>query len=211
MQVAQGALRHGALYDLLDREHSETDIRSTTVQRLAAKFEVDAAQAQRVGRVACAAAAPAARGRQRRGAGAPRAQAWLGRAAARDRQPASRTATTTSTAPTSWTTPTRPASRMTELHRLSLLVLGHRGKLRKLEADYLDDELLRPPAAVPAAGGRPLPRAARSRPEGPAVAGRRPRGHAGGAARVGQGLSAVGSPAARGSRRPGRRRPGPWR
>jgi exopolyphosphatase/guanosine-5'-triphosphate,3'-diphosphate pyrophosphatase len=28
------------------------------------------------------------------------------------------------------------------LHRLSLLVLGHRGKLRKLGAEYLEDELL---------------------------------------------------------------------
>ncbi|MDB5942140.1 MAG: ppx, partial [Ramlibacter sp.] len=52
MEAAQGALRHGVLYDLLDREHSETDIRSTTVQRLATKFGADAAQAQRVGQVA---------------------------------------------------------------------------------------------------------------------------------------------------------------
>ena len=85
MQVAQGALRHGALFDMLDREHSETDIRSTTVQRLAAKFEADAVQAQRVGRVGCALLRQLRQGDSR--TGAPRAQAWLGRAAARDRQP----------------------------------------------------------------------------------------------------------------------------
>ncbi|HMA09973.1 MAG TPA: exopolyphosphatase, partial [Ramlibacter sp.] len=53
MQVAQGALRHGVLYDMLDREHGETDIRSTTVQRLASTFGADAEQARRVGQVAC--------------------------------------------------------------------------------------------------------------------------------------------------------------
>ncbi|HSI47859.1 MAG TPA: exopolyphosphatase, partial [Ideonella sp.] len=31
MQAAQGALRHGVLYDLLDREQGETDVRSSTV------------------------------------------------------------------------------------------------------------------------------------------------------------------------------------
>jgi exopolyphosphatase/guanosine-5'-triphosphate,3'-diphosphate pyrophosphatase len=40
------------LYDLLDREQDLTDLRSTTVQRLASKFNADAAQAQRVSKVA---------------------------------------------------------------------------------------------------------------------------------------------------------------
>ena len=31
---------------------------------------------------------------------------------------------------------------LTELHRLGLLVLGHRGKLRKLEADFEDEVLV---------------------------------------------------------------------
>ncbi|MEP6790665.1 MAG: exopolyphosphatase, partial [Ramlibacter sp.] len=52
LHAAQGALRHGVLYDLLDREHGDTDIRSASVQRVAAKFGVDAAQALRVGKVA---------------------------------------------------------------------------------------------------------------------------------------------------------------
>ena len=52
MQAAQGALRHGVLYDLLDREQMQADVRLATVQRLANKFETDTAQAQRVGKVA---------------------------------------------------------------------------------------------------------------------------------------------------------------
>ena len=52
MEAAQSALRHGVLYDLLDREQDLTDLRSTTVQRLAKKFSTDTAQAQRVSKVA---------------------------------------------------------------------------------------------------------------------------------------------------------------
>jgi exopolyphosphatase/guanosine-5'-triphosphate,3'-diphosphate pyrophosphatase len=99
LHSAQGALRHGALYDLLDREHSETDIRSTTVQRLATKFDVDVAQAQRVGTVASQLL------RQLRSSAS-----WAGPPSCTRSAARSRTATTTSTAPTSWTTPTRPAS-----------------------------------------------------------------------------------------------------
>jgi exopolyphosphatase/guanosine-5'-triphosphate,3'-diphosphate pyrophosphatase len=52
MHVAQGALRHGALYDLLDREQEQTDQRHASVTRLASKFSVDQTQAQRVSKAA---------------------------------------------------------------------------------------------------------------------------------------------------------------
>jgi exopolyphosphatase/guanosine-5'-triphosphate,3'-diphosphate pyrophosphatase len=45
---AQGALRQGVLYDLIDREHDATDMRTATVYRLAEQFGVDASQARRV-------------------------------------------------------------------------------------------------------------------------------------------------------------------
>jgi exopolyphosphatase/guanosine-5'-triphosphate,3'-diphosphate pyrophosphatase len=45
---AQGALRQGVLYDLIDREHDATDMRTATVFRLAEQFGVDTAQARRV-------------------------------------------------------------------------------------------------------------------------------------------------------------------
>ncbi|NTV87512.1 MAG: exopolyphosphatase, partial [Burkholderiaceae bacterium] len=52
MHAAEGALRHGALYDMLDREHIQTDMRATTVQRLASRFDIDAVHALRVSQVA---------------------------------------------------------------------------------------------------------------------------------------------------------------
>ena len=52
LHVAQGALRHGVLFEMVEREDHNTDTRDLSVQRLALKFGVDAAQAQRVGQVA---------------------------------------------------------------------------------------------------------------------------------------------------------------
>ncbi|WP_295977088.1 Ppx/GppA family phosphatase, partial [uncultured Variovorax sp.] len=65
MKVAQGALRHGVLYELLERDESVADMRTTTVARLANRFAVDPEQARRVGETAAALfvqLAPAARG-----------------------------------------------------------------------------------------------------------------------------------------------------
>jgi exopolyphosphatase/guanosine-5'-triphosphate,3'-diphosphate pyrophosphatase len=104
------------------------------------RFAVDAAQASASAKPwPVRAAAPAALRRQHGEPLRPRtAQAGLGGAAARDRQRRFRTATITSTAPTSSTTPTLPASRQ-RAACLGQLVLGHRGKLRKLEARSDDD------------------------------------------------------------------------
>ena len=48
MQAAKGALRHGVMFDLLGREHTTTDVREQTVQRLQLRFGCDALQALRV-------------------------------------------------------------------------------------------------------------------------------------------------------------------
>ena len=48
LHISDGALRQGVLYDLLDRELDETDTRAATVQRLAKGFGVDLQQAARV-------------------------------------------------------------------------------------------------------------------------------------------------------------------
>ncbi|RZJ25523.1 MAG: exopolyphosphatase, partial [Haliea sp.] len=139
MQAAQGALRHGVLYDLLDREHGETDLRSTTVLRLSTKFAADAAQAQRVGHVAChllrqlrpAGAEPAVeRARNERKLG------W----AAQLHEIGSRISHSDYHKHGAYILDNAdaPGFAQPELHRLSLLVLGHRGKLRKLDADFND-------------------------------------------------------------------------
>ena len=139
MQAAQGALRHGVLYDLLDREQVETDVRSSTVGRLAAKFGVDTLQAQRVGRVACqllrqlrASDVPSDLARHERKLGWAAQLHEIGSAISHsDYHKHGAYILDNADA---------PGFALPELHRLGLLVLGHRGKLRKLEADF-DDEL----------------------------------------------------------------------
>ncbi|HSV80986.1 MAG TPA: exopolyphosphatase [Ramlibacter sp.] len=137
MQAAQGALRHGALYDMLDREHADTDVRNTTVQRLATKFAVDAAQAGRVARVAGQLLAQLLAGGsaddlQRHG----RKLAW----AAQLHEIGSLISHSDSHKHGAYILDNAdaPGFSQSELHRLGLLVLGHRGKLRKLDADFSD-------------------------------------------------------------------------
>ena len=137
MHAAQGALRHGVLFDLLDREHGETDLRSSTVQRLAAKFGVDQPQAARVGKVASvllrqlrAGDQPADLDRQQRKLG------W----AAQLHEIGSQISHSDYHKHGAYILDNADAAGFAqpELHRLSLLVLGHRGKLRKLDADFED-------------------------------------------------------------------------
>jgi exopolyphosphatase / guanosine-5'-triphosphate,3'-diphosphate pyrophosphatase len=54
MMPAEGALRHGVLYDLLDRESGHVDIRNASVLRLANNFNINNSQANRVSKIAAA-------------------------------------------------------------------------------------------------------------------------------------------------------------
>lgn len=141
MAAAEGALRHGALYDMLDREHIQTDMRATTVQRLATKFEVDAPQATRVSRVAAdlfRQMTPDMPADQR-----DRLERKLDWAATLHEIGAQIShsdyhkhgAYILGNADA-------PGFALSELHRLSQLVLGHRGKLRKLDADFEDAQFV---------------------------------------------------------------------
>lgn len=137
MEAAEGALRHGVLYDLLDREQDLTDLRSTAVQRLASKFNADAVQAQRVSRVsvhlflmACTGMPRAEPGRyQRKLEWAAQLHEIGSQISHSDYHKHGAYILDNADA---------PGFALPELHRLSLLVLGHRGKLRKLEADFED-------------------------------------------------------------------------
>ena len=139
LHPADGALRHGVLYDLLDRELPDTDVRSTTVARLAAKFDVDGTQAERVSRVACDLL------RELRATDRPEDIARHARKldwAARLHEVGSLISHSDYHKHGAYILDNAdaPGFAQPELHRLSLLVLGHRGKLRKLEANF-DDEL----------------------------------------------------------------------
>jgi exopolyphosphatase/guanosine-5'-triphosphate,3'-diphosphate pyrophosphatase len=52
LNVAKGALRHGLLYDMLARDNDMVDLRNSSVQRLAKKFQVDEVHANTVADVA---------------------------------------------------------------------------------------------------------------------------------------------------------------
>lgn len=133
MQVAQGALRQGALYDLLDREQPETDLRNSTVQGLLHSFTVDRIHAERVARTACALfeqASPAHPGTALRKLG------W----AAHLHEIGCRISHSDYHRHGAYILDNTDVAGFAqhELHRLGSLVLGHRGKVRKLEADLND-------------------------------------------------------------------------
>ncbi len=137
MQVAQGALRHGALYDLLDRAHEQTDLRSTSVNRLAKKFNVNITQSRRVSRVArhsLQQLMPEASPDQ--ASSSMRKLDW----AAQLHEIGSLISHSDYHKHGAYILDNAdvPGFSMQELHRLGLLVLGHRGKLRKLDVDFDD-------------------------------------------------------------------------
>lgn len=137
MQAAQGALRHGVLYDLVDRDEDLTDVRATSVQRLAHNFNTDRVQAERLSKVAqhlfMLAGTALPRGQS---AGLKRELAW----AAQLHEVGSQVSHNYYHKHGAYILDhaDAPGFAVHEMHRLSLLVLGHRGKLRKLEADFED-------------------------------------------------------------------------
>lgn len=137
MHVAQGALRHGALYDLLDREHEQSDQRSSSVQRLARSFNADPTQAQRVSRVARHLLQQLVQDRD-----LPELERHLRKLAwaAQLHEIGSAISHSDYHKHGAYILDNADAAgfTMNELHRLSQLVLGHRGKLRKLDLQ-LDD------------------------------------------------------------------------
>lgn len=134
MHVSVGALRQGVLHDLLKRQQPTTDIRSQTVNKLMEKFQADAAQAARVERTALALyrqlPQPDAVLQERR----ERKLRWAARLHEIGKH-------------ISYSNYHRhgayivdhaeaPGFALAELHHLSQLVLGHRGKLHKLDIDW---------------------------------------------------------------------------
>ena len=145
MQAAQGALRHGVLYDLIDREQDQTDVRSVTVARLAAKFDTDTAQAKRISQVVCQLLKQTSAGQSaKESVRTQRELHW----AAQLHEIGSQISHSDYHKHGAYILDNAdaPGFAVPELHRLSQLVLGHRGKLRKLELNPDDrafiDQLL---------------------------------------------------------------------
>ena len=137
LHAAQGALRHGAMYDLVDRAQDLTDLRSKTVQRLGVRFAADAAQALRVGKVSNSLFQMAGAGLTNGDtARAERKLNW----AAHLHEIGTHISHSEYHKHGAYILDNvdAPGFALSELHRLSQLVLGHRGKLRKLDADFED-------------------------------------------------------------------------
>ncbi len=139
MHAAQGALRHGALYDLIDREGTH-DVRSSMVDSLAQRFGVDKLQADRVSKTAQAvltslmgdAVGDHEGDRQR----LFKKLHW----ACQVHETGMRISHSDYHKHGAYILDNTdlPGFTLDELHRLSQLVLGHRGKLRKLESELED-------------------------------------------------------------------------
>ena len=136
MHVARGALRHGALYDLLDREAPQANLRSHTVQSLTRKFDVDLVHAERVSHTARQLLAMLHEGPQEQLERFENKLVW----AAQLHEIGSHISHNDQHKHGAYILDNAdaPGFSLPELHRLSLLVLGHRGKLRKLDADFTD-------------------------------------------------------------------------
>jgi len=137
MLPAQGALRQGALYDLIDRETVEGDVRERTVRWLAERFSVDPGQAERVSTVATALFAQIAADDPLAGRYSQKL-AW----AARLHEIGTHISHDRSYHHGAYILDNvdAPGFSLAELHRMSQLVLGQRGKLKKME-ESLGDEL----------------------------------------------------------------------
>ena len=137
MLPTQGALRQGALYDLIDRESQGGDVRERTVNWLSDRFSVDPAQAQRVSEVSMALFAQVAASNDLNERYSQKL-AWaarlheIGTHISHDRSYHHGAYILDNVDARGFSIP--------ELHRMSQLVLGQRGKLRKLEQS-LNDEL----------------------------------------------------------------------
>jgi exopolyphosphatase/guanosine-5'-triphosphate,3'-diphosphate pyrophosphatase len=138
LQQASGGLRHGLLQDMLGDGQQHADLRDHSVARLAAKFGADAEHGRRVGRVANQLfkniAADLADTR------VVRKLTW----AAQLHEIGSHISHSDYHKHGAYILDNTDALgfALTELHRLSMLVLGHRGKLKKLEADFDDERFI---------------------------------------------------------------------
>ncbi len=132
-------LRHGVLHDMLNRDSVAEDVRQQSVQRLALRFGVDALQAQRVQHAAQALFAQIRESVSDEVEQRERHWNKLGWAAQMHELGAliSHSDCHKHSAYIIENADVLGFSQ-NQLHRLSLLVLGHKGKLRKLEADFSD-------------------------------------------------------------------------
>lgn len=139
IRAVDTGLRHGVLHDLVGRDTITGDIRGQSMERLARRFDVDTQQAQRVQVAAegffeglLSSMPDSIEQRQRH----QRKLNW----ACQLHEIGALISHSDCHKHSAYIVETADVLGFSnnELHRLSLLILGHRGKLRKLEADFED-------------------------------------------------------------------------
>jgi exopolyphosphatase / guanosine-5'-triphosphate,3'-diphosphate pyrophosphatase len=144
MQHAAGGLRHGLICDILGTNDTDSDLCSKSVQRLAQKFGVDIAHGERVSQVATQflrqLLGPDLASTDPVHGNSLRKLQW----AAQLHEVGRRIAHSDYHKHGAYILDNADAAgfALSDMHRLSLLVLGHRGKLRKLEGALEVDELV---------------------------------------------------------------------
>lgn len=139
LRAMDTGLRHGVLHDLVGRDSGTADIRSQSIERLAFRFEADAEQVQRVQMASShffddllPSVQDSLEQRQRH----QRKLRWAGQL----HEVGTLISHSDSHKHSAYIVENADVLGFSnnELHRLSLLVLGHKGKLRKLDADFDD-------------------------------------------------------------------------
>jgi exopolyphosphatase / guanosine-5'-triphosphate,3'-diphosphate pyrophosphatase len=140
--VAKGALRHGLLYDMMAEEDSAEDLRDASIMHLMNRFSVNKAHARNIAKVAMGffdALLPSLEVHEDTPHESSRLRQILGWAALSHEIGTSISHSESQKHGAYILDHTELMGfAQSELHRLSLLVLGHCGKLRKLDADFND-------------------------------------------------------------------------
>jgi len=138
MRLALGGLRHGVLYRLIGNPSDPTDIRDKSVHRLATNFGTDSAHGLRVSKVALHLFSQLQADPMTERPG--RKLGW----AAQLHEIGSRISHSDYHKHGAYILGNSDAMgfSLSELQRLGQLVLGHRGKLRKLDVDFEDEEFM---------------------------------------------------------------------
>ena len=145
MFTAQGGLRHGLLSDLVGEAGRHFDVRTASVARLMAKFAVDTAHARRVEHVATTLFAQLTSHQADKSGedrdSQTRKLCW----AAQLHEIGAHISHSDYHKHGAYILDNADATgfALTELHRLSMLVLGHRGNRRQLEVDFSNEVLVR--------------------------------------------------------------------
>lgn len=139
LHPAEGALRHGVLYDLLDRDSGQIDVRSASIKRLARNFGIDALQVNRVSKIASTFFAQIQNNlavNTSELAQDSKALEW----AAQLHEIGCQISHSDYHKHGAYILDNADIAGFTgsESHRLSMLIFGHRGKLKKLELELTD-------------------------------------------------------------------------